>query len=127
MLFASFIIALLTGMGVGSGGLFVIYLTLVRGVEQLAAQGLNLYFFIFSTAAGALIHIRSKKFPTLRILLICLVGSVGCAFGAIVAKNIDTNLLRQFFAFLLIACGIISLGSGKKGGNFFKKVFTNKK
>ena len=127
MLFASFIIALLTGMGVGSGGLFVVYLTLVRGIEQLAAQGLNLYFFIFSTAAGALIHIRSKKLRLPRLIIICLIGSIGCALGAITARSIDTNLLRQLFAFLLIACGIISLGSGKKGGNFFKKLFTNKK
>ena len=127
MVIASFLIALLTGMGVGSGGIFVVYLTLVRGVEQLAAQGLNLYFFIFSTAAASIIHLRSKSFPLSRIALICLVGSVGCAIGAITAKSIDTHLLRRLFAFLLIALGIISFGSGKKDGNFFKKVFTNEK
>ena len=60
MAIASFLIALLTGMGVGSGGIFVVYLTLLHGVEQLAAQGLNLYFFIFSTAAASIIHLRSK-------------------------------------------------------------------
>ena len=127
MIIASFLIALLTGMGVGSGGLFVVYLTLLQGIEQLAAQGLNLYFFIFSTAAASIIHFRSKNFRFSRIILICLIGSVGCALGAPLAKTIDTALLRKLFAFLLIALGIISFGGNKKDGNFFKKVFTNGK
>ena len=40
-LLASFSIAVLSGMGIGSGGLFVIYLTLVSSTPQLAAQGLD--------------------------------------------------------------------------------------
>lgn len=42
---ASAIIAILTGLGVGSGGLLVIYLTLVSGIDQPVAQGINLLFF----------------------------------------------------------------------------------
>lgn len=38
-------IALLSGMGVGSAGLLVVWLTMADTVPQLAAQGLNLYFF----------------------------------------------------------------------------------
>lgn len=46
MAFAAFLTALLAGMGVGSGGLFVVFLTVFLDYPQLAAQGLNLYFFI---------------------------------------------------------------------------------
>ena len=46
---ASFIIALLSGMGIGSGGLFVIYLTFMTNADQLSAQGANLLFFLFSS------------------------------------------------------------------------------
>ena len=49
---ASFIIALLSGMGIGSGGLLVIYLTLLEKVPQLTAQGINLLFFIFASASS---------------------------------------------------------------------------
>ena len=44
---AAFIIAILSGMGIGSGGLFTIWLTAVAGTTQLAAQGLNLLFFLY--------------------------------------------------------------------------------
>ena len=49
----SFAIALLSGLGVGSGGLLVIYLTLYAGTPQLQAQGVNLVFFLFSILAFA--------------------------------------------------------------------------
>ena len=42
-----FIIATLSGMGVGSAGLLVVWLTVFDSVPQLAAQGLNLFFFLF--------------------------------------------------------------------------------
>ena len=41
-------IAILSGLGVGSGGLFVIWLTSVYGVSAPQARGMNLLFFVFS-------------------------------------------------------------------------------
>ena len=43
---AAFLIAILSGMGVGSAGLLVVYLTMVLGAPQLTAQGINLLFFL---------------------------------------------------------------------------------
>ncbi|MBR5539479.1 MAG: sulfite exporter TauE/SafE family protein [Clostridia bacterium] len=118
------IIAVLTGMGVGSGGLFVIYLSLIKGVPQLLAQGLNLYFFIFSTAVALVFHARTRKLPLLRLAVICTVGSIGCYFGASLAKSVDPSMLRSLFAVLLIATGIVTLLPKR---NFFKNLFTNRK
>lgn len=101
-------------MGVGSGGLFVVYLTVLAGYGQLAAQGVNLYFFIFSTAAALLVHARKQKLPLKRLLYVCAIGSVGCTAGAMLAQNLDGGLLRQIFAVLLIVSGAVSLFSGKK-------------
>ena len=39
------LIAILSGLGVGSGGLLVIWLTLALGVDAQMARGLNLLFF----------------------------------------------------------------------------------
>lgn len=111
---ASFIIALLTGMGIGSGGLFVVYLTVAEGVKQLTAQGLNLYFFIFSTATALIIHSRTRSLPFKRLGLICAAGSIGCAGGAYLAQNADASILRTLFAVLLILTGIISFVAQKK-------------
>ena len=43
----TFLLAALSGMGVGGGGLFVIYLSLFTDTPQLVAQGMNLLFFLF--------------------------------------------------------------------------------
>ena len=56
-----FIIATLSGMGVGSAGLLVVWLTVFDSVPQLAAQGLNLFFFLFSSSASLLIHVKRRK------------------------------------------------------------------
>ncbi|MBQ6893644.1 MAG: sulfite exporter TauE/SafE family protein [Clostridia bacterium] len=120
MIFATLIIGVLCGMGLGSGGLFVVYLTVVAGYEQLAAQGLNLYFFIFSTAAALLIHIKKQPLPLSRLLYICTIGSIGCAGGAMLAQGIDRSILRIIFALLLIVSGTVSLFSNKKAKNLLR-------
>lgn len=111
---ASLIIALLTGMGVGSGGLFVVFLTVVEGVPQLYAQGLNLFFFIFSTATALIYHARAQKLPLARLAYVCAIGSIGCVIGATLAQNVDATLLRRLFAWLLIVSGALTFTNKKK-------------
>lgn len=114
MVLATFLIAALCGMGVGSGGLFIVYLTMIAEYQQLAAQGLNLYFFIFSTSTALLMHVKKQRLPLKRLMYVCIIGSVGCAAGAMLAQNISGGILRSVFAVFLIASGSISLFSGKK-------------
>ena len=71
---ASLLIAVLSGMGVGSGGLLVTDLTLVHGTPQLSAQYLNLLFFIFASAASLCIHLTHRRIRPLPTLLLCLFG-----------------------------------------------------
>ena len=52
--FAGVLIASLAGMGIGGGGLLVLYLVFVKGAEQLGAQGLNLVFFICAAASSVM-------------------------------------------------------------------------
>ena len=57
---AAFIVAVLSGMGVGSGGLFVIWLTMTTDFPQLTSQGLNLLFFLFASGASMLVHLTKR-------------------------------------------------------------------
>jgi|GEM_PF-1091897 len=114
MTLASFLAAILTGLGVGSGGVFIVYLTMIADYPQLAAQGLNLHFFIFSTAAALLVHARSQALPFRRLFYICLTGSAGCIGGALLARQLDGGILRTVLALLLIFSGANSLLSSKK-------------
>jgi hypothetical protein len=55
--FISFAVAILSGLGVGSAGLLVVYLTAIEHQAQLTAQGLNLLFFLFSSGAALTVHL----------------------------------------------------------------------
>ena len=106
---AAFAIALLSGMGVGSGGLLVIYLTLVEKVDQLTAQGINLLFFIFSAAASLLLHITRRRLYAGVILILSLCGIVGSLLGSTVAAKLPSPILGKIFGAMLTVSGILSL------------------
>ena len=73
-----------------------------------------LYFFIFSTAAALIFHARTRRLPLVRLAVICFVGSIGCYFGASLAKSVDPSTLRSLFAVLLILTGIVSFVTQKR-------------
>ena len=74
---AAFLIAILSGMGVGSAGLLVVYLTVVMGAPQLMAQGINLLFFLFAASAALCVHFLRRKIPLSRVILASLAGMAG--------------------------------------------------
>lgn len=106
---ASLIIALLSGMGIGSGGLLVIYLTLLEKVPQLTAQGINLLFFIFASASSLLLHITKRRLYMGAILIMGSCGIIGSLLGSAVAANISAQLLGKIFGAMLVISGVLSL------------------
>ena len=119
-IFASFSIALLSGLGVGSGGLLVIYLTLIAQVPQLQAQGINLVFFIFSAGASMLAHLSKRQllFPLCILLIVC--GIPGTLIGSALAAAVPAALLRRLFGAFLVAAGLMTLTRSDKKRSLFK-------
>lgn len=109
-------IAVLSGMGLGGGGLLVIYLTLVLGQEQLIAQGANLIFFIASASVSTLLNLRRGRIVWREVLPLVLAGIPLSLIGATLAGAISSTLLRRIFGGMLTICGGASLLS-----IFFKK------
>ncbi len=113
MNFLDFIVAVFTatlsGTGVGGGGLYVIYLTLVRDVPQLTAQGVNLAFFIAGAISSMLLHLRKRKFVFRLVLLMGILGALGALVGAMLAKMLDTVLLSKCFGAMLVLYGLRTL------------------
>lgn len=106
---AAVLLGALSGMGIGGGGLLVIYLTLIRNVGQISAQGLNLFFFIFASAAALFVHITKRKIP-FGILFYCSVfGMAAAYFGAAAANAVNPALVRKVFGGMLIVAGGIVL------------------
>lgn len=108
---AAFLIALVSGLGIGGGGLFTIYLTLVGGISQLTAQGFSLIFFLFCSSASVVIQLRRGKIRMREVTVMALAGICGALLGVWVAGAISEEYLRRAFGAMLITGGIISLRS----------------
>lgn len=102
----TFLIALLTGLGVGSGGLFILYLTLIKNVPQAEAQGMNLAFFITAALAAATVSLIKRRisFPSLALTL--PTGVLGAVLGCRLASAIDGRVLSVAFGILIFTVGV---------------------
>ena len=105
----AFFVAILSGLGVGSAGLLVVFLTAVEHLPQLTAQGLNLLFFIFSSGSAVCVHITRRKILTLTVLVMALFGILGAVGGMILARYASESLLRKVFGGMLVVSGILTL------------------
>lgn len=105
----SFLISALMGMGIGGGGLFVIYLTLCLNFEQILAQGTNLIFFIISALFSLFIHLRKRKIRFLQVGALILFGSIGSIIFSRLANSIDPKIPRIALGILLISSGIYTI------------------
>lgn len=106
---AAFIISVLSGMGVGGGGLFVIYLAFMTDMPQLMAQGTNLLFFLFSAGAAILVHLQKRVILWRAVAILVLFGVAGVLLGTRLSAHMDEALLRKIFGTLLVISGILSL------------------
>ncbi|MBQ2733386.1 MAG: sulfite exporter TauE/SafE family protein [Clostridia bacterium] len=116
---AACVCGVLSGMGVGSGGLFMIYLLLVRDVPQLTAQGLNLLFFLFSAGASLPVNLKKHR-PSVRALaVLCIFGIAGTYLGTRLGGALDARVLKKCFGALIAVSGIAGLlsSSNKKTGS----------
>ena len=105
----AFFVAILSGLGVGSAGLLVVFLTAVEHLPQLTAQGLNLLFFLFSSGASLVVHMLRIPILLGCVLLLLPGGILGTFLGTAVAHVVSQALLRRLFGFLLIASGALGL------------------
>ena len=105
----TFLLAALSGMGVGGGGLFVIYLSLFTNTPQLTAQGMNLLFFLLSSGASVTIHLRHRTICYSAVFVMASFGIVGALFGASISAHLPAHLLRQIFGGMLVVSGILAL------------------
>ena len=106
---SSFAISALMGMGIGGGGLFVIYLTLCLNYSQLLAQGTNLLFFIISAISSCLIHLKRRKIKFAQVSLLIIFGSVGSFIFSNLVNHIDSKIPKIALGVLLILSGLYTL------------------
>ncbi len=108
-LIAAFMAAILSGMGIGSAGLFVLYLTLVTGYSQPEAQAVNLLFFLVSAGTSLLIHRKERRIPR-RVALFLIAWAIpGALVGSYLVRVLDATLIRRIFGGMLVVTGLPTL------------------
>lgn len=103
--------AALAGTGVGGGGLLVIYLSLVKNIGQLCAQGINLVFFVSGASSSLPIHLKRRRTDAFTVVALGVTGAVGAYAGLLIAKAVDPGYLRVIFGAFLTLCGMRALRS----------------
>lgn len=113
---AAFFSGAVGAMGLGGGGVLVLYLTLSLGMEQLQAQGINLLFFLPCALISILIQLRRKMIDLPTAGWMALGGIGGVVLGMYLTRVIRAAFLSKAFAAFLIVVGLTELfGKRKKG------------
>ncbi len=105
----AFLCAALSGMGVGGGGLFLIYLTLAAGADQKEAQLCNLLFFLAASAASLLCHVTRRRISPAAVGALAAGGIPGALLGAAAARAMSADALSVILGVFLLAAGALSL------------------
>ena len=113
-----FLVALFSGMGIGGGGLFAVYLSVFTNTPQLSVQGYNLLFFLFSAGASVIIQLFRRKIPFFAVGIMIVFGIVGALLGVWLTSYFSSVWLRRLFGIMLVSGGIVSL---KRMSNKYSK------
>jgi hypothetical protein len=97
------------GLGVGGGVILIPCLTMFMGMEQRAAQGINLLYFIPTAVVAVIVHIKNKKIDAALVKGLIFYGFAGAAAGAFLAINVEQDFLRRLFGYFLLTIGLYEL------------------
>ena len=106
---SAFLTGILASMGLGGGMILILYMTLIAGMEQLTAQGINLLFFIPIAAAALIIHTRNKLVKWKKIVPAIICGVLSAVAGTYIARAIGNDYLTKIFAVFVLITGIKEL------------------
>ncbi len=107
---AALIAGLLSGiagaMGLGGGGVLIIYLTLLADLSQPKAAGINLIFFIPISLLAVIIYAFKKEIKWKTILPLAAFGFLGAAAGIWITGLLKAQILSKIFGGILIVTGV---------------------
>ena len=98
-------------MGLGGGTVLLIYLTLFTNVEQLTAQGINLFVFVPTALAAVIIYAIRRKIRWRLVLYMAPLGIIGSITGSLILPYIPAAVLSKILGGVLIFMGLSRLFS----------------
>lgn len=110
---AGLICGVLSGYGIGGGSLLLLYMTQVPRLDQTAAQGINLIYFLPTSAAALISHWKNGLVEKRAVLWAAVPGMVSAAGAAYLATAVNSSLLRRLFGIFCVCVGV-KMFFGKK-------------
>lgn len=95
-------------MGLGGGSILLLYLTLIAGVGQMTAQGVNLMFFLPCAAASVICSLRSGLIAKREAIIGIAAGVPGALAGCLLADLLGGGL-RTLFGVYMLTLGLREL------------------
>ena len=105
----SFLAGAAGALGIGGGGILLLYLTVFVGTPQLQAQGINLLFFIPIAITAIVIHLKNNLVALRTVFIAVPFGLAGALGGLKLAEFLGNNALRLVFGITLAVFGICEL------------------
>ena len=106
---AAFLSGLTASLGLGGGMVLLVYLTIIKSMPQLEAQGINLLFFLPIAALSLIIHTRSHLVKWKEIAPALVFGGISAAVFSYLAGIIGSEYISKAFAVILIISGTMEL------------------
>ena len=103
---AGLVCGVLSGFGIGGGSLLMVWMTAVLAMEQKAAQGINLLYFLPTAVCALIFHAKHRQICWKAVVPAAIAGSVTAALAALLSANLEMSLLRKLFGGFLILVGL---------------------
>lgn len=110
----STLFAILTGLGVGTGGLYILYLTELLNIPQKEAQGINLIFFFTCILSASVFNLFKRRIVKKALVPLLFFGTLSSFLTSFLVKDVESDILQKLFGVFLILLGSVGLFSGKK-------------
>jgi uncharacterized membrane protein YfcA len=109
-----FVISVLAGLatgvisawGIGGGSLLIIYMSVFAGVSQQSAQGINLLYFLPTSATALYSHLKNKLVEKSLAWPAIAAGSLTTLGASFLVTMLDTHLMKKIFGAFIIFIGL---------------------
>lgn len=102
----AFVTGIFASLGVGGGMILILFLTIFEDADQIAAQGINLIYFIPIAILSVIIHTKNKLIEWKKIIPAIITGVAGAIAGTYLAQFIGSPMLSKIFGVFILLIGL---------------------
>ena len=103
------VLGYLSGLGIGGGSLLILWLTLVAGVQDKAAQVINLIFFLAAAGSVSILRLKKGTLQLREVLPGILAGCLSALVFSFLGQRLDQSVARKLFGAVLLLTGLREL------------------